>query len=254
LNTIGLRRGVYPAPVSLLQVISAVAFCPQTPLLVPELATGAADELAQLRAACLVAVSQLPAPGRRLVLLGSGESSRSHSPLARGTLAGYGAPIEVQLGDTGCGGGLELPLSLTIGARLVSDALGARSGAIGFSVGPDGFAGPAAAELLALAEAEDLALLVMGDGSARRAPTAPGYVDPRAVPFDDAVIAAMRAGDAAALAALDPELGAALLAAGVPAWRAAGRLLDGASYDAEVSYADDPYGVGYAVARWTLRG
>jgi hypothetical protein len=245
---------VYAAPVSLLQVISAVAFCPQPPLLVPALAAGAAGELAGLRAACAAAVLELPAPGRRLVLLGAGESSRSHSPLARGSLAGFGVPIDVHLGSPGCGGALELPLSLTIGAWLVGDVLGPRSGAIGFSVGPDGSAGTGAAELLALAEAEDVALLVMGDGSARRAPTAPGYVDPRAVPFDDAVIAALRAGDAAALAALDPVVGAAVLASGVPAWRAAGRLLDGGSYDAEIRYADDPYGVNYVVASWTTRG
>jgi hypothetical protein len=235
-------------------VISAAAFCPQTPLLVPDLAAGAAGELAELRAACTAAISRLHAPGRRLVLLGAGESSRSHSPLARGSLAGYGAALEVHLGDPGCGGALELPLSLTIGAWLVREALGPRSGAIGFSVGPGGLTGPAAAELLALAEVEDLALLVMGDGSARRGPSAPGYLDPRAVPFDDTVIAALQAGDAAALAGLDPALGEAVLAAGVPAWRAAGRLLDGGSYDTETRYVGDPYGVSYVVASWTTRG
>jgi hypothetical protein len=241
-------------PVSLLQVISAVAFCPQPPLLVPALAAGAAGELAALRAACSAAIGQLAAPGRRLVVLGAGASSRSHSPLARGSLSGYGVPLDVHLGVPGCGGAVELPLSLTVGAWLVREVLGPRSGAIGYSVGPDGFAGPAAAELLALAEAESLALLVMGDGSARRGPSAPGYLDPRAVPFDDTVIAALRAGDAAALAALDPVIGEAVLAAGVPAWRAAGRLLDGGSYDAEIHYVDDPYGVSYVVAGWTTRG
>jgi hypothetical protein len=235
-------------------VISAVAFCPQPPLLVPALAAGAAGELAELRAACAAAVAQLPAPGRRLVLLGAAESSRSHSPFARGSLSGYGLPIEVQLGSPGGGGALELALSLTVGAWLVRDTLGPNSGAVGFSVGPDGCAGADAAELLGPAAADDIALLVMGDGSARRSPTAPGYLDPRAAPFDETVIAALRAGDAAALAALDPVVGAAVLAAGVPAWRAAGRLLDGGSYDAEIRYADDPYGVCYVVASWTTRG
>jgi hypothetical protein len=231
-------------------VIAAIAFCPQPPLLVPVLAAGAAGELAELRAACTAAIGQLPAAGRRLVVLGAGDSSKSHSPLARGSLAGYGVPLEVHLGCPG-GGAAGLPLSLTIGAWLVREVLGPRSGATGFSVGPDGFAGPAAAELLALAEAADLALLVMGDGSARRDLSAPGYLDPRAAPFDDTVMAALRAGDAAALAALDPVLGEAVLAAGVPAWRAAGRLLNGGSYDAQIRYAGDPYGVSYVVAVWT---
>jgi len=235
-------------------VISAVAFCPQPPLLVPQLAAGAAGELGALRAACAAALGRVAGDSRQLVLLGAGESSRSFSPLARGSLAGYGLPLEVHLGAPGCGGALELPPSLTIGAWLVGDVLGPRTGAVGFSVGPDFAGGRAAVELLALAESEELALLVMGDGSARRSARAPGYLDPRAVPFDDAVVAALQEGDATALAALDPILGADLLAAGVPAWRAAGGLLDGRSYDAELRYADDPYGVGYFVAIWTARG
>jgi len=242
------------APVSLLQVISAVAFCPQPPLLVPQLAAGAAGELAALRVSCAAAIGCVAGTGRQLVLLGAGEFSRSYSPLARGSLAGYGVPIEAHLGAATCVGALELPLSLTIGAWLVSDVLGPRSGAVGFSVGPDFLAGRAAVELLALAESEDVALLVMGDGSPRRGATAPGYLDPRAVPFDDTVVDALRRGDAAALASLDPDLGEAVLSAGVPVWRAAGQLLDGGSYDAKVLYADDPYGVGYFVAVWTARG
>jgi hypothetical protein len=75
-------------------------------------------------------------------------------------------------------------------------------------------------------------------------------VDPRAVPFDDAVTAALRSGDPAALRAVDPGLGAALLAAGAPAWRAAGALLAGGHYRAELLYDGAPYGVGYFVAFW----
>lgn len=234
-------------------MVPIVVFCPQPPVLVPELAAGAAAELSVLREACLAAVGRLDGHGR-LVVIGSGEPSRSHSPLARGSLAGYGLPLEVHLGAPGCGGAVELPLSLTIGAWLVGAALGPRSGAVGFSVGADFAGNRAAVELLALAEADDLALLVMGDGSARRTAAAPGHIDARAVPFDDTVIAALRNGDASALAALDPALGRELLAEGVPAWRAAGGLLDQGAYDAELLYADDPYGVGYFVAVWTARG
>jgi len=167
-------------------VISAVAFCPQPPLLVPQLAAGAAGELGALRAACAAALGRVAGDSRQLVLLGAGESSRSFSPLARGSLAGYGLPLEVHLGAPGCGGALELPPSLTIGAWLVGDVLGPRTGAVGFSVGPDFAGGRAAVELLALAESEELALLVMGDGSARRSIKGPGYLDVRAEPFDAA--------------------------------------------------------------------
>lgn len=232
-------------------MISAVAFCPHPPLLVPQLAGGAAGEVASLRAACAAAVARVATGPRQLVLLGAGESSRSYSPLARGSLAGYGLPLEISLGAPGGGGALELPPSLTIGAWLVRDVMGPRSGAVGFSVGVDFAASPAALELLALARSEELGVIVLGDGSARRSATAPGYLDSRALDFDGGVAAALKEGDVAALAALDPVLGAELLAAGVPAWRAAGKLLEGGSYDAELLYAADPYGVGYYVAVWT---
>jgi hypothetical protein len=235
-------------------VISTVAFCPHPPALVPQLAAGAAGELAPLRTACAEAVGRLAGAGRRLVVLGGGPSTRSYSSTARGTLAGYGRPVETGLGAAAGGGAVELPLSLTVGAWLIGAAIGPDSGATGFSVGPDAAGTEARAGLVDRAPAADVALLVMGDGSARRSPNAPGSVDPRAGAFDAGVLSALRRGDPDALAGLDPRLGDALLAAGVAAWRAAGRLLSGAAFDAEVLYADDPYGVGYFVAVWTARG
>ena len=184
------------------------------------------------------------------VLIGSGPQSLAHSPLSRGSLAGFGVPGQIHLGSDSCGGALDLPLSLTIGAWLLREAIGPRSGALGFSAGPDFVASKAAVQLLELAESRDLALLVLGDGSARRSTTAPGYLDERAAAFDGAIERALRGGDPVALERLDEQLGAELLAAGVPAWRAAGRLLDGGAFDAELRYADAPYGVGYFVATW----
>lgn len=223
-------------------------------MLVPDVAGGAAPDLTALRAACAEAIGRVATPGRQLVLLGSGPSSAAYSPVARGTFAPYGVALEVHLGSPACGGAVELPLSLTVGAWLVDSVLGPHSGARGFSVGPDFASSQAAVELLALAESSDVALLVMGDGTARRSTTAPGYLDERAEPFDAGVAAALRDGDAAALEGLDTHLGGHLLAAGVPAWHAAGRLLDGGTYDAELLYADAPYGVGYFVAAWSARG
>ncbi len=232
-------------------MISAVAFCPHPPLLVPEVASGAAADVDAIREACLRAVRALAATGDQLVLLGAGPVSLAHSPLARGSLAGHGTPVEVHLGSPSCGGELELPLSLTVGAWLVREALGPRSGALGFSVGPDFPSSRAAVDLLALAQSRDLALLVMGDGSARRSVKAPGYLDERAASFDEAVLAALADGDAAALERLDAALGADLLAAGVPAWKVAGGLVEGQAYDAQLLAADDPFGVLYPVALWT---
>ena len=123
----------------------------------------------------------------------------------------------------------------------------------------------------------------MGDGSARRSASAPGYLDERAAPFDETVERAVRAGDLPAIAALDPVLATDLLAAGRPAWQAlagaltapvsaahppaprpaaAGRAaadpgaadpvradsLAAARPQAEILYSDAPLGVAYLVA------
>lgn len=235
-------------------MILGAAFLPNPPVLVPAVASGAAGELEPLRRASRQALRRAHGDGTwQLVVLGPADTSAMHSPVARGSLSGYGVSLEVHLGSPGCGGAVELPLSLTVGAWLLGQALGPSTGAVGFSVGPDFAASRSAVELLALAESAAVALVVMGDGSARRSTTAPGYLDPRAAPFDAAVATALREGDGEALADLDETLGSELLAAGVPAWRAAGALLAGGSYDADLLYAEAPYGVGYFVAAWTAR-
>src|SRR6185369_7620920 len=196
-------------------VVSAIAFCPSPPLLVPELAAGAAGELDPLRAACREAVRRLLA-GRpdQVIVIGTGSGGGRFPPGSTGTLAGYGVPVTASLP------GADLPCQ---------------------GVAVDG-------DTPSLPDAP--AYLVVGDGSARRTERAPGYVDRRAEPFDAAVAATLAAGDAAALRDLDPVLGAELLAAGVPAWRAVGRALAGRGYAADLLYDAAPYGVGYFVAVW----
>lgn len=234
-------------------MILGAAFCPYPPAIVPEVAGAAAVELADLRSACTAAISQVFARGGQPVLLGAGAQSASHSPVCRGSLAGLGVAMEVHLGSPSCGGQLDLPLSLTIGAWLVRESVGPTSAARAFSIGPDFASSRASVELLGLAESEDIALLVMGDGSARRSTSAPGYLDERAAGFDASVVSALEHGDAVALEALDADLGDQLLVAGVPAWHVAGGLMDATPYDARVLYDDAPYGVGYFVSAWTAR-
>src|SRR2546425_247542 len=110
-------------------MIRAVAFCPHPPVLIPEVAQGAAHELDDLRAACREAINRIAAPGRQLVVVGRGATSRSYAASARGTLAGFGVPLEIPLGSDEPGP-VELPLSLTIAAWLLRDALGPNCGAI----------------------------------------------------------------------------------------------------------------------------
>ena len=121
-----------------------------------------------------------------------------------------------------------LPLALAVGAHLVPGARlwGAPSGPL----------------------PESPSYLVVGDGTAKRTLKAPGHLDERAAGFDAALVEALAAGDPAALEALDPDLAEQLWVQGMPALRSLAGL--GGRWQAEVTYADAPYGVGYAVAVW----
>jgi hypothetical protein len=225
-------------------VVVGAAFVPETPLLVPEVAQGAAGELDELREACRTAITKVAAAAEHIVVVGAGPAWRTYAAASRGTLAGFGVAVDIGLGSDGPGP-VELPASLTVGAWLVRDALGDGAGAIGVAARHDG------APDLDLPTG-NLALVVVGDGSARRTTSAPGYLDERAGPFDAAVADALRRGDPGGLR-VDPTVARELLAGGAAAWHAAAALLDGGPYDAELFYDAAPYGVGYFVAAWTVR-
>lgn len=241
-------------------MIVAAAICPCPPLLAREL-TGQAQVLPELSAACAAAVGSLTAAGPDVIVVtGPDEETASWDPGGRLDAAAY-APAGV-LGPVAGGDTAGLPLSLGIGARLLDEA---------------GYTGPRALHGIAARAAPDdclrlghrvarsaprVALLAMGDGSARRSVSAPGYLDERAAPFDAAVERAVRDADLAALTALDPDLAADLMAVGRPAWQVlAGSLgaadagddpaVDGrpaGRLKTEVLYSDAPFGVAYLVA------
>jgi len=221
----------------------AVAFCPHPPLLVPEVAGRAADDTAGLRRACRDAVeAMLAARPEVVVVVGDGvPDGVRYGAGDAGDLRDFGVDRQVPFSGAARPGGRRLPLAHTVGAWLLDDAghAGARLG-LGPADLPDALAGLPGT----------VGVLAMGDGSARRTLKAPGYLDPAAEPFDEAVAAALAAGDPAALAALDAEAGERLLAAGVPTWRAVGAALSGRRVAARLHAAEAPYGVGYLVADW----
>jgi hypothetical protein len=198
-------------------VIAAV-LCPHPPLLLREL-TGQADPAAELRAACLSALAAVLSPNvDRVHLVGALDPRGPWSP-----------------GDAS--------LSVTVGQRLLDQA---------------GWTGERVVHELDdeqpswEAEPRSVALF-LGDGSARRGEKAPGHFDERAADFDDHILQALKGGRSDVLEALDPALGAELLAAGVPALRSLGTLAEVVGVtDAEVTYAGDPFGVSYWVATWWL--
>jgi hypothetical protein len=222
-------------------VLISAAVCPHPPLLVPEVASGAAPELDPLRAACARAVAGL-AGADLVVVVGSGPVTRDFGPRAAGTLRPYGADVTVGEGEP------VLPLSLTIGRWLLGDRRAARHQAVAAGASPESCR--VLGERLA-ALADRVGLLVMGDGSACRTERAPGHLDVRAAGFDAEAARALAEADSAALAGLDPDLAAELHAAGRAPWQ----VLAGAAGDDRFTGAlladEAPYGVGYLVASWS---
>jgi hypothetical protein len=222
-----------------------VAFCPGPPLLLPAVAGRAAADTAALRRACAEALGAVLAGGPDVVVVvGEGvPDGVRYGAGDAGNLCGFGVALRIPFSGEACDAGRPVPLAHTVGAWLLDQAghTGARLG-----VGPGDLAA-------ALAELDGpAAVLAVGDGSARRTVKAPGYLDAAAEPFDDAVAAALAAGDPDALAALDPDEGARLLAAGVPTWRAVGAALAGRRATAWLHLHEAPFGVGYLVAHWHL--
>jgi len=243
-------------------MIAGVVFCPQAPLLHPLLAPGAAGDLDALRQSCVRAVQQVLGPAGAadaVVVLAGG--APAGAPVARTPL-----PVAPAVG---------LPPGLArFGGPAVARTAGAHGDPAaalgGWLLATAGWVGPAqwlalpddltgddaaAAGAALSADPRRLALLVLGDGSARRGVRAPRADHPDAEATDEAVASALARGDAAGLAALDvvadPARARELAVAGRAAWAvaaaaqaatgpAAGQLLASAA----------PYGVGYVVATW----
>ena len=227
-------------------MIVAAAICPSPPLLAGPL-TGQAEILPELRTACAAAVARLLAAAPDVVAVaGPAEATGAWDPAGELSLASF-APA-LRAGGHVPAAAPALPLALGIGALLLDEA--------GYQ-GPRTFQGVAEADpavgCLALGRrvaacAPRVALLVVGDGTARRSASTPGYLDERAAPFDEAVERAVRDGDLPAIAALDPALAAELLAAGRPAWQLLAGALPAGRPQTEVLYSGAPLGVAYLVA------
>ncbi|WP_159942335.1 MULTISPECIES: hypothetical protein [unclassified Nocardiopsis] len=225
-------------------MIVASALCPHPPLLLPGL-SGGQDVAADLRKECEAAVAALAAtePDTLVVVGGHGASGRYTGDLS---------PVR-EFGGTGQRVPREraLPLSLAVARRLL-DAVGYRGRVETAAVAWDA----SDAELGALGRSiagrpDRVALLVLGEGSARRAATGPGELDERAFGFDERIHRCLAGGDREGLARLDPALAADLMVSGRAALGVlAHALADTVPVDPRVLYADDPFGVMYFVAVW----
>ncbi|MER6431514.1 MULTISPECIES: class III extradiol dioxygenase subunit B-like domain-containing protein [Streptomyces] len=237
-------------------MLVAAAVCPCPPLLVPEVAAGAAPELDAARAACADALGVLAAARPDLlVVLGPAEPS-GRGPFPQGTpgsFRGFGVDVAVRLGAAPeTVPERELPPSLAVGAWLLERTGWADAPIEGLGIGE-----PLAPERCNEvgreigARAGRVALLVMGDASACRSVKAPGYLDERAAPFDAEAARVLGAADVAGVRALDAELAQELKAAGRAPWQVLAGAAEGADLGGNLLYEDAPYGVGYLVATWS---
>ncbi|MFF7382624.1 hypothetical protein [Streptomyces griseoluteus] len=233
-------------------MLVAAAVCPCPPLLVPEVAAGAAPELDAARAACADALGVLAAARPdRLVVLGPAEEGGHYPQGARGSFRDFGVGLAVRLGPGG-EPGPELPASLAVAAWLLARTGWTDVPVEGVAVAADLPAGQCARLGAETTGRNDrTALLVMGDGSASRTLKAPGYLDDRAAPFDAEAARALGTADLAALAALDTGLARALQASGRAPWQVLAAAAEGAGLDGTLLYDEAPYGVGYFVATWS---
>jgi hypothetical protein len=229
-------------------VLVSAALCPAPPLLARQL-TGADPVVPELRAACLAAVTAMLGTAPDLVaVVGPADLARRWDSGARLDLAAF-APALRRRGDADprpAGGGL--PASVGIGAMLLDQA---------------GYGGPR--ELLSVTELDQagdcaalgrslaglavrVALLVMADGSARRALRAPGYLDERSEPFDAAAEEIITAGELDRLLEIDAGLARELMVTGRPGWQVLAGAAGGRRAVCQVRYRDDPFGVFYLAA------
>lgn len=253
-------------------MLVAAAVCPCPPLIVPEVAAGAAPELDDVRSACTRALGELAQTRPdRLVIVGptNGNGSASYPQGAQGSFRGFGVDVDVRLGPpphqqrtyaqadpttapdaTSAQPGL--PPSLAVGAWLLAHAGRPAAPVTGLAVGEQMDSGQCVAIGAELAAGpERLALLVVGDASACRSLKAPGYFDERAADFDAAVAAALATADVPALESVDAALASELQAAGRPAWQVLAGAAKEAGLHGTLLHDDAPYGVGYLVAAWT---
>ena len=226
-------------------MLSTIAIIPSAPVLVPELAGAAADEVAELRAAMVAAVAALPP---RWVVVGVGAADAVAGPESVGTFAGFGADLVVRLSPEASGPPVELPLCALIAGWMRDQAQpDARAAVRVFAANRDLDVALALGRQLrneVEQSTEPTGVLVIADGANTLNPAAPGGYHPADVDVQRVLDDALGCGDVAALTRL-PERVVGRVAFGVLAG-----LAEPAPRSAKELYRSAPYGVGYFAGVW----
>lgn len=235
-------------------MLTAAAVCPHPPLLVPE-AMGAVGphrdgDLGALLAACDAVVVGLAAAHPDVIaVVGGAAATTAYGDSAAGSLQEYGVGYTVGTGEP------VLPLSLTLGSWLLRRA-GLADGCARFQAVARATPVPDCLRLggeLAR-QAPRVAMLVMGDGPARRAVGIEGAADADVERYDAEVAAGLAEADPARLARLAPSLDDELVVAGRAAWQVLAGAAEGRRLAGRLRCAVSRYEVSYLVASWDVIG
>jgi len=213
--------------------------------MVPELASGAATELADLREAVFAAAASLPG---RWIAVGAGRADSVEGPDQAGTFAGYGVDLPVALSSSPGDDPAELPLcALIVGWLRGQVDPEARAEVRVYADDHDVDAAVRGGRQLRAeidAAADPIGVLIVADGAHTLTQPAPGGFDPESIPVQAALDDALAGGDAAALTRLPNTI------VGRVAYQVLAGLIEDGPRSAKELYRGAPYGVGYFVGTW----
>ncbi|RVW03757.1 class III extradiol ring-cleavage dioxygenase family protein [Rhodococcus spongiicola] len=244
-------------------MLTAAAFVPSPPLLVPQLAGDAARETDQLRRSALAVSSRLGESCSEWTAIGVAESGLPFvaevGPESSGTFAGFGVDVRVSLSPDASGTDVDpsMPLAALIAAWLRGQAAPASQIRVRL-LAPDTPAEECAQLGAALRRELDArrspqALLVVADGANTLTEKAPGAFDPRSEQVQASLDTALAEGDCGALDRLDAALCGSIGLVGRAAWQTLSAVFGGQAggpRKSESLYVGAPYGVGYHVGMW----
>jgi len=231
-------------------VLGAIAIVPAAPLLVPELAGAAADEVADLTAAVLAAATLLPP---RWIVIGTGQADDVLGPTnSTGTFAGFGADVRVQLypqqPEENTAAPVEMPLCALLAAWVRGQARpDAHAQVHVYRSDHDAETALARGRQLRAEISrvpEPVGVVVVADGANTLTPSAPGGYHPGDADAQLALDDALANGDVAVLAELPPEI------LGRVAFQVLAGMTEPGPRSAKELYRGAPYGVGYFAGVW----
>ncbi len=227
-------------------MLSAIAIIPSAPVMVPELAAGAAAELADLREAVFAAaaiaaraVDRRRGRGRRRRARPASRQARS--PATASTCGSRCRPAPPTRPR-------ELPLCALVAGWLRGQVKPEAHAEVRVYAGDHDVDAALTRGRRLRAEIDEAAdpvgVLVVADGAHTLTPPAPGGYDPDSIPVQAALDDALAAGDAAALTRLPDAI------VGRVAYQVLAGLDRPAPRSAKELYRGAPYGVGYFVGVW----